>query len=391
MFMVQANRFNLIFISPHNWFEHVSKNKMNRPLKLAEQFSKDSYFEKIMIVSRVHPKLIYSDSPRTTISKGLGYRLSQCNVSKCTYYLEHCLPFGKIEQSILPRIIQTCEKKLEFKRSIMLIADPKSVGLVKFSTHLTLFDAYDDWTLSPLYTNRPKHLKAINKGYKEAEELSDIIFVNTLQMKEKFETKNNKNNVYLLNNTSSLNLEIDVSRPLKGKYTGKVVGYLGNIHERIDLSLLEEMLTFFPDVTFLFIGVNEFSDDKFERLLNNYKNIEHIPGIPYSDVASYINDFDVCIVPHIISPYTLSQDSMKMYDYLSLGKPIVTTPIPPSDVVGSLVYVAENANSFKQQLERALSEEGNELKENRINYMKNNSWNSRTSLIYEIIEKAGVK
>jgi len=44
-----------------------------------------------------------------------------------------------------------------------------------------------------------------------------------------------------------------------------------------------------------------------------------------------------CFVPHLIDEYTLSQDSMKIYDYLSQGKPVVTVNIPPAEVVKIIV------------------------------------------------------
>ena len=50
---------------------------------------------------------------------------------------------------------------------------------------------------------------------------------------------------------------------------------------------------------------------------------------PHSSLADYLREFDVCIVPYINSAYTATVVPTKINEYLALGKPVVSTDLPP--------------------------------------------------------------
>ncbi len=37
--------------------------------------------------------------------------------------------------------------------------------------------------------------------------------------------------------------------------------------------------------------------------------------------------FDVCLTPHLVTPFTESLNPIKLWEYLAAGKPIVATPV----------------------------------------------------------------
>lgn len=364
-------RKSLIMVSPHNWYDHVLQNKINRPLKLVEQYYNKKYFDNILIVNRIHPKRLYKSTKekRNLIVKNLFYKVLYDGDNQ-VYYLEHCLPFGMAEKSFLPSLIDKVKGDLEFDNIVLLISDPKSTYLFNKFEATNVFDAYDDWSLSPLFEKNKRHMKYIVSGYEYAKSNADLIITNTEQMKKKM--NNGKNKIYILSNASSLEYEDDIS-DIKAS---NIIGYIGNIHERIDLEILEKLLQTFRDKEFIFVGKNEFHSEKFNTLLNKYQNIKLVGAVPYKMVPSYIKKFDVCIVPHKVNEYTLSQDSMKIYDYLTFGKPIVSTKIPPTERLSKYVYISESVEDFIKNVREALNENNQSLINERISFMKTNNWSS---------------
>ncbi|MGF6953418.1 hypothetical protein QF028_005923 [Neobacillus sp. B4I6] len=382
------NHKSLIIVSPHNWYDHVKTNKINRPLKIVEQYYNKKLFKNVIIVNRIHPNRIINikENERQLIKRGLLFNLFFDNKGE-VYYLEHCLPFGKLESWALPPIFKQIIEKLNLNNIVLWVFDPKSVYLFNKIHATKIFDAYDDWSLSPLFQSKKRHIKYINKGYDLAKDIADIITTNTDYMKEKFDRTNGA--VFVINNTSSLECQdIEIPQKVIQKNNGtQTVGYIGNIHERIDLNILENLLTSFPKTNFEFIGKNDYSSDEINILISKYKNIKLSGPVPYSMLPKYIVNFDACIVPHIVSKYTLSQDSMKIYDFLTFGKPIVSTSIPPTDKLSDLIYIANSPEEFISQLKLALNEKDTRLVKNRINYMKQNNWESKAKYIFSLLQE----
>jgi hypothetical protein len=380
----------LFIVSPHNWYDHVVPNKINRPLKLTEQLSHNTRFQFVFLVCRVKPNRIINinKGSRRLLFRGLIFNLFQDNKTKI-YYLEHCIPFGKSEEFILPQILKKLTSYYTIEKYYLWIFDPKSTYLSKRLKCKSLFDAYDDWSISPLFQENRRHYNSILLGYKNAEKYVDVITVNSSFMKRKFKSRNN---VYLIANTSSLNeIENDentktISNNLNFEGKRKIVGYIGNIHERINLNILEKLVASHKDKDFIFIGKNDYKTDAFSKFISKYENIKHYNPIPYELVYEAILKFDVCIVPHKVNEYTLSQDSMKIYDFLALGKPVVTSNIPPADILEHLLYVSNSAKSFIENIDKAIMENTKEKIEIRKSFIIEHSWSSKVNAMLTLTE-----
>ncbi|SFG96350.1 glycosyltransferase [Sporolactobacillus nakayamae] len=373
----------LIYVTPHNWYDHVLTGQINRPLKFAEQFYNHNLFSNLLIVNRLRPSRIFfiKESCRQLLIKGVLFNLFFDKKNQ-VYYMEHCIPFGKLEETILPWIIKYILKKIKQKNYFLWVCDPKSAGLMlKLKSINNLFDAYDDWSLSPFYNKKKRHMKYINRGYLIAKNNAKLIITNTIHMKEKLLTKTNK--IELISNTSSLKIE---DKDTNQHNDNKIVGYIGNIHERLDLDLIKSIAEHFPNVKFIFIGKNNYQSNYFEKLVNNCSNIDFIGPRDYKEIPSYIEKFDVGIVPHLVNEYTLSQDSMKIYDYLAYGKPIVATKIPPADILAEIIYVGNTKKQFIEKLDQALCENNDELKNRRLIFMKKNTWRKKAEYICKLLE-----
>jgi glycosyltransferase involved in cell wall biosynthesis len=112
-------------------------------------------------------------------------------------------------------------------------------------------------------------------------------------------------------------------------------------------------------------------------------NITFLGERHFSDIPSYISRFDVLINFKRTDFMTIGNDSMKIYEYLATGKPIVSTPVPPADRFTDLLYVASDKYEFAHHLTLALQEEDSKLREQRIKMARENSWAKRVDVILD--------
>jgi len=162
-----------------------------------------------------------------------------------------------------------------------------------------------------------------------------------------------------------------------------VIGYFGAIADWFDVNLLAEAAERRPDYTFVLLG-GVFETDV--SRLQSLPNVKLLGQQPYKTMPQYLYHFDVCTIPFKINPITEATDPVKLYEYLSGGKPVVATKMAELEQYRDYVYLAENAEDFVAKLDTALAERDPELPEKRRTIARQHTWKSR----YEAIE-AGLR
>lgn len=136
---------------------------------------------------------------------------------------------------------------------------------------------------------------------------------------------------------------VDRSRP--------VVGYVGAIAEWFDMPLLIQTAKLLPDWQFLLVGAHVGCDVGEAKQLSN---IELFGEVEYAEIGGYISRFDICIIPFRLTELTKATNPVKVYEYLSAGKPVVSTPLPEVVAIGDIVLTADTPELFAQQLRKAI-------------------------------------
>lgn len=167
-----------------------------------------------------------------------------------------------------------------------------------------------------------------------------------------------------------------VSRP--------VVGYFGAIADWFDVDLLADVAQSRPDYNFVLLG-GVFDVDV--SRLRKAPNVKLLGQQPYETMPRYLYNFDVCVIPFKINPITEATDPVKLYEYLSGGKPVVSAPLPELTPYRDHLYVAENASDFAQKIDQAISEDNQEMAERRKRLAQRHTWESR----YQQIESGIVQ
>jgi hypothetical protein len=110
--------------------------------------------------------------------------------------------------------------------------------------------------------------------------------------------------------------------------------------------------------------------------LKNFPNVV-MPGvIPYEQSSSWLEKFDVGIVPHLNNELTASMKPLKIFVYLTHGLQVVTTDIDNVDLEAVGVKKAETHEDFLKLLSDCLIQ-GKLKSEDVQNYVFKNSWDMR--------------
>ena len=132
------------------------------------------------------------------------------------------------------------------------------------------------------------------------------------------------------------------------------LGFFGVIDERLDLELIAALADARPDWSIVMVGpVVKISHDDLPRR----PNIHWLGGRSYDALPAYLRGWDVALMPFALNEATRFISPTKTPEFLSAGRPVVSTPV--RDVVRQYrevqgVVIAE-ADGFVRACETALS------------------------------------
>lgn len=166
-----------------------------------------------------------------------------------------------------------------------------------------------------------------------------------------------------------------------------IVGYHGALAKWIDYDLLHRIA---DDELFevVLIGHEHDSSLKESKLLER-DNVHFIGSRSYFDLPKYAAGYDIGILPFKKYELTDSVSPVKLFEYMALGIPVVTTDLPECLKYEScLVSSANDYEQFVENLHIALlARKTNEYKEMLFAEANQNSWREKT---IEYLKLAGV-
>lgn len=132
------------------------------------------------------------------------------------------------------------------------------------------------------------------------------------------------------------------------------VGLVGTIDDRVDVGLLAHCAQNLPQANFVLVGpvkrhrVNV-------RPLKELPNVHLLPPCPHAQVPAIVAVLDVCLIPYRVNPYTEGLSPIKLYEYLALGKSVVTTNLPYLRREAAHIRIARAAEEFLAAVRESLA------------------------------------
>ncbi len=238
-----------------------------------------------------------------------------------------------------------------------------------------IYDCMDEWS------GFPGMGRAIPKAEQRLVRECDLLVVTAQRLYDKWRGLNRP--LVLARNGVDYKFYLEHCQPngLLGGLTHPIVGYYGAIADWFDLELMIQVARLRPNYSFVFLG-GVFDTDISE--LGRLPNVRLLGQQPYETMPQYLYHFDACLIPFKTNSTTAATDPVKVYEYLSDGKPVVSVALPELEPFRDLLYVADSREDFVTQLDRALVENDPTMIERRRKFAAQNTWQNR----YEIIGSA---
>ncbi len=150
-------------------------------------------------------------------------------------------------------------------------------------------------------------------------------------------------------------LRSDIEPPELQAVRHPIVGHAGTISAmRCDLELLAFLAKTNPRYSLVLVGpVEKDAREFFEA--NPLRNLHLLGPRAYAAIPHYLEHLDVCLIPYRLNNFNLGSNPVKLYEYLALGKPVVSTAIPAVQALASVVLIATDRGAFNRCLAEALA------------------------------------
>lgn len=366
----QKNIADIYFWSVIDWHFRIQ-----RPQHLAKGFADRGH--RVFYISNV---FINAEKP--------GFELEQIDGVECLYnvrlYLKGC-----------PRIYASPPTpddahRLQASVAALLewIGDPGSISIVQHPYWCDQTYRLPDSRLIYDCLDHQEGFSNTGKSIAELEQLlltsAEAVVVTSGWLRDVAARHNS--NVAVIRN--AVEYEIFSQRPVSvfcDAHKRTVIGYYGAIAEWIDVELLKKIAERHSDCLLLLVGADEIGAQKF---LEGPPNVVFTGEVKYAELPFYLYGMDLCILPFRVMPLTLATNPVKVYEYLSAGKPVISVNLPEMAQFGELVKVANGHEEFLDMIGKSLAigDEETAVKARR-DFASKNTWHNRIDAYKNVIDK----
>ena len=163
-----------------------------------------------------------------------------------------------------------------------------------------------------------------------------------------------------------------------------IIGYIGNICQRIDYVLIKKVAEAHADKTLVLLGPRE---DKIHSEINldAITNIVFVGPKKLEELPRFLRYFDCAIIPFLINDFTRSIYPLKINEYLASGRAVVTTDFSPdiSDF-SEHIYLACDHRQFVSMIDLAIKTNSKPDYQKRYLAAKSNSWELRVEGFWKL-------
>jgi hypothetical protein len=273
-------------------------------------------------------------------------------------------------------------RKKNMREPVLFYYEPRYSALVgKLQEKMVIFDYIDD---KLAFSNVPSWMKIYLDNLIEK---ANLIFVASSYLHKSI-LKTRTDNVYLIGNGVDVDhfrkAMTDILIPEDiAHIKSPIIGYVGALSDWVDFDIIRAISREYPDLSIVLVGP-EFPSVKSEvESLKQYPNIFILGAKPYEILPNYIKAFDVCIIPFKVNELTLSSNPIKLYEYISSGKKVISINLPEIKPFDNIIYVAGNLDEFLQFVPVSLNEKANNGEFLRIT--EENTWDQKSEKMIKLI------
>ncbi|MDA2921790.1 glycosyltransferase [Patescibacteria group bacterium AH-259-L07] len=356
-----------------------------------------NYWENIIRGS--HGEVIYRDLT-TTCTKVDGYPSELYVFSTIDSIFSHTLATRKLNK-ILNRINQQSSIN-NHQSTIRIIWSYFPMFVNYFSakggsasdgngikSDITVFDAVDNWIEHPSFV---KFKSVLYKNYQTITDKSNLIFTVAEPLVDFLSTLGREKDIHWIPNGIDIDhftantqyRRSDHVDDIKG-IPRPIVGYVGTIENRVDIDLVRYIASRHKNKSFVFVG--PVWKEAAIKKLKSYTNVYFLGRKPYTLVPAYIKQFDLCIIPHKLDAFIKYTYSLKMLEYLIIGKPVISTATYDTARFSDYLYIAKDYNDFSNKIDLSMKSDTIEARKKRIERVKEEDWKLKVEEMMKIIKQ----
>lgn len=167
-----------------------------------------------------------------------------------------------------------------------------------------------------------------------------------------------------------------------------IIGYYGALASWFDYDLLKYLANKRPEYNFVLFGI-KYDDSLDKSGISKFSNIFFLGSRTYNVLQNYASKFNVCTIPFLINDITKATSPVKLFEYMALEKPIVTTDMIECKKYKS-VMIANSNDQFVKLIDKAIY-----ISQNKdVEYFKllnkealENTWQKKATVIIELLKK----
>lgn len=163
------------------------------------------------------------------------------------------------------------------------------------------------------------------------------------------------------------------------------IGFAGSVSTQCDVGLIAQTARSFAHASMVLVGPVALDPAALELL--HLPNVYLLGVSPYHHLPSYVQHFDVGIIPYVLSPWTVAVDPLKLLEYLAAGLPVVSTAIPEAAKYAAQVTVAATTEEFIAGVRHALAYDRDTARARGQALARANTWERRAQVLLELIEE----
>lgn len=164
-----------------------------------------------------------------------------------------------------------------------------------------------------------------------------------------------------------------------------IIGYYGALAKWFDYDLLRKLSKERPNYEILLIGF--LYDDSYKKSgIDKLHNVHYLGVVNYKELASYAYWFSISTIPFLLNDITESTSPVKLFEYMALGHPIVTTDMRECRKYKSVLIGKDHAD-FIDKIDYALKLDRND---EYFNCLKTealeNTWEHKAETLFNLIK-----
>lgn len=168
-----------------------------------------------------------------------------------------------------------------------------------------------------------------------------------------------------------------------------VVGYIGTLDARFDATAVRQAAEELPGWTFVIAGRVNNPDDTAVVDLLALPNVEVTGPIPEDEALGRLAGFGVGLIPFTPRPMNDAINSVKMFDYLAFGLPVVSMDTVESRN-NEFVRIAATPSELAATIVEAHRSDSEQLRQARSVWAQANTWAVRSRQATQALRSAGL-